>query len=128
METDDGTRGVPDGGIWALNESNFIAVANEVDEVLNKLCLAVSGSVPYHFLRKPLMSGLAAGLYLNHLENTLNFSIPLVGNIEEQAQFWIKYYHSRELTADYFVEQVKSLKGTVTILIWVVWGCNAAFK
>ena len=112
VETDDGTRSVRDGGIWALDENKFNVVANEADKILSsKLCLNTTFGISYGSLRKPLVSGLTAGLYLNYLENILNVSIPLAGNIEEQAQFWITYYHSRELTASYFVEQVKRLKG-----------------
>ena len=107
VETDDGMTGVPDGGIWALDEIKFRIVANEADEVLLKLCLSTPSGTPYKFLRYPLDSGLAASLYLNYVVNTLNASIPLAGNIEEQAQFWIKYYHSRGLTAGYFVDRVK---------------------
>ena len=107
VETDDGMTGVPDGGIWALDEGKYRIVANETTEVLFKLCLSVRGSIPYGFLRQPLVSGVAASLYLNYVVNHLNASIPLAGNIEEQAQFWIKYYHSRGLTAGYFVDRVK---------------------
>ena len=110
VETYDGISGVPDGGIWALNERKFNIVSSDVDEVLsNELCLNVSGGTPYTFLNQSLVSGLAASLYLNHLENNRSARI-LSGNIKEQAQFWKAYYHSRNLTVDYFVEQVKGLE------------------
>ena len=113
METNDGMAGVPDGGIWALDERKFNVIASEVDEVLsNKLCLNTTGGTPYTFLKKPLICGLAASLYLvSYLENNPNVSIPLAKNIEEQATFWITNYRSSELTAAYFVEQVKEREG-----------------
>ena len=113
VETNDGINGVPDGGIWALSENKFNDVASNVEDVLNnKLCLShIGGSLPFTFLRKPLVSGLAAYLYLNHLEKTINDSIPLAKNIEEQAQFWIQHYHSGGLTETYFMEQVKTREG-----------------
>ena len=49
------------------------------------------------FLNKPLLSGLAAGLYLYYLEINGTASIPLAGNIENQASFWKTYYHSGNL-------------------------------
>ena len=114
VETNDGTTGVPHGGIWALGEDKFNVVANEAVNVLSsKLCLNTAYGITYAFLKKPLVSGLTAGLYLNYLENSSNarLSIPLAGNIEEQAQFWITYYHSREFTASYFMEQVEGREG-----------------
>ena len=112
VETNDGTAGVPDGGIWALDERKFNVIASEVDkELSNKLCLNKTGGTPYTFLGKPLISGLAASLYLVNI--TANASIPLAENIEQQAQFWIKHYHSRGLSAEDFVEQVKSKCGLV---------------
>ena len=113
VETNDGMAGVPDGGIWALDERKFNVIANDVNEVLsNKLCLNTTGGTPYTFLRQPLISGVAASLYLvSYLENNPNASIPLAKNIEEQAKFWITNYHSSELAAAYFVEQVKEREG-----------------
>ena len=112
VETNDGISGVPDGGIWALNESKFNAISSDVDEVLSKkLCLNVPGGTTYEYLKKPLVSGLCASLYLNYLEKSRNARIPLARKIEEQAKFWNKYYHTRELTTEYFVEQVKTREG-----------------
>ena len=111
VETNDGTNGVPDGGIWALSEKKFSDVASDVKKVLsNKLCLSKFGSIHYALLRKPIVSGLAAYLYLNHLEKTTSASIPLDRNIGEQAQFWMQHYHSGKLNATYFVEQVKKTR------------------
>ena len=104
VETDNGTTGVPDGGTWALDEKKFNVVASDVVGVFsNKLCLDLHDTIPYELLRQPLVSGLAASLYLYNVENRENVSIPLAENIEEQAQFWIKHYHSGRLMADCFV-------------------------
>ena len=106
VETNDGINDVPDGGIWALSKSKFDDVASDVEKVLrDKLCLyTTDGGVSYTFLRQPFISGLAAALYLNFA----NAHIPLARHIWEQAHFWMKYYHSRELTAKHFTEQVKT--------------------
>ena len=112
VETNDGIDGVPDGGIWALNESKFNVISSDIDEVLSKkLCLNVTRGITYEYLKKPLVSGLSASLYLNYLEKSRNARIPLARNIEEQAKFWNKYYHSRERTTKYFVEQVRTREG-----------------
>ena len=110
VETNDGINDVPGGGIWALNKSKFNDVASDVEKVLrDKLCLTTpDGGVSYTFLRHPFVSGLAAGLYLNFLQKIANAHIPLARHIWEQAHFWMKYYHSRELTAKHFMEQVKT--------------------
>ena len=109
VETNDGlTWNSYYGGIWALDESKFHIVAKKAAEVLNSsYCIGDANDIAYYYLMQPLISGLAASLYLNYLVNTLNASIPLAENIEEQAQFWISYYHSGGLTVDYFIKQVK---------------------
>ena len=111
VETDNGWTWNSYGGIWALDRSKFHTVAKMTAEVLNSSFCIGDGNgynIGYYYLRQPLISGLAASLYLNYLVNNLNASIPLAENIEEQAQFWISYYHSRGLTAEYFVEQVQT--------------------
>jgi receptor-type tyrosine-protein phosphatase Q len=101
------------GGIWALEESKFgvVLTAPELEEVYRSIrrSFAIEWSqVKKNDLRKPFYSGLAARLYLYYLEITATASIPLAGNIQEQAQFWITYYHSSigRLPSDHFVEQV----------------------
>ena len=102
VETNYGMKDT-DGGIWALSKSKFNIVSSDVNEVLrNKLCVNWTAG------KQPLVSGLAASLYLNYLEKSKNVRIPLAINIEKQAEFWFQYYHSRKLTAEYFVEKVKA--------------------
>ena len=110
VETEDGATMKRDhGGIWALNDSKFINIKTDVEKaVRNELCLG--GVITYSFLDQPLISGLAASVYLTYLENN-NIRIPLAGYyIEEQAQFWKDYYHSRNLTEDDFVNRVESFE------------------
>ena len=109
-ETEYGTTRKAGGGIWALNKSQFQNVTKEVDKVLTKLCLSTKNdrSTPYSFLDQPIISGLAASLYVNYWVNNRSVGIPLARNIEEQAQFWKDYYHSGNLTVDHFVEQVEN--------------------
>ena len=122
VETEDGTSTnfKPNhGGIWALDKIKFESVTKEVDEVLNssKLCLHVSDSTPYNLMDQPLVSGLAATLYLNYLKNTMSVRIPLLGNITGQAQFWRTYYHSSDLTVNHFVERVKRFECKCGLLL-----------
>ena len=107
-ETEYGTTRKAGGGIWALNESQFQNVTKEVDKALSELCLSTPSGTPYNFLNKPLVSGLAASLYINYWVNNRSVEIPLARNIEKQAQFWKDYYHSGNLTVDHFVEQVEN--------------------
>ena len=107
-ETEYGTTRKAGGGIWALNESQFQNVTKEVDKALSELCLSVPGGTPYNFLNQPLVSGLAASLYLNYLENNRSVGVPLATNIMKQARFWKDYYHLGNLTVYYFVKQVKT--------------------
>ena len=107
-ETEYGTTRKAGGGIWALNESQFQNVTKEVDKDLTKLCLSIPSGTPYNFLNQPIISGLAASLYVNYWVNNRSVEIPLARNIEEQAQFWKDYYHSGNLTVDHFVEQVEN--------------------
>ena len=122
VETENGTTCVPDGGIWALDENKFNLVANKVKEILSsKLCLTITNGIHYALLRQPLVSGLAAGLYLNFLENNANIRIPFDESIQEQAQFWIKYYHSTGSSVDYFVRQVERREGMFMMLMFLQW-------
>ena len=103
---------VHNGGIWAVDERKYDIVASEVADILSdKLCLLISDGITYS-LRQPLVSGLAAGLYLNHVENSENINIPKAENVEEQAKFWINHYHSKGLqNVDCFVGIVKRRDG-----------------
>ena len=62
-------------------------------------------------LRYPFYSGLAARLYLSLLEME-TASIPLAGDIVEQASFWFTYYHTRDevpVSEIQFIEQLHDL-------------------
>ena len=113
------------GGIWGLDKykldvlhSNASLFNNEktwtvVRECIAKVVTENTGDpvVPsVDFLNKPLLSGLAAGLYLYYLEINGTASIPLAGNRMGQAQFWKKYYHSGNLTEDDFIQRVYILE------------------
>ena len=111
-----GILGQPNGGIWGVEESKFdkLLTVPELAEARDSIWQGfriVWAQVTRDDLRKPFYSGLAARLYLHYLEITGTASIPLAGNIEEQAQFWITYYHSNTggMTTDYFVGQVTAL-------------------
>ena len=107
------------GGIWALEESKFnvLLTAPELQEIhltIEQIIGIKWSQVKTNDLRKPFYSGLAARLYLYYLEITTTVRIPLAGNIKEQAQFWIAYYHSSttsiKLSLDYFEERVTILE------------------
>ena len=138
VETMDGTNnnalmGLETGGIWALehcklkmlyralmNETNQgqiadIKLANISRNIYLSFNLDVSTVLCVKQMSKPFFSGLIARLYLYYLNVTKNISIPLAGNVEEQAQFWVTYYHpdTRGVTADYFVSRVEELEKEV---------------
>ena len=108
VETNDGTQDVSDGGIWALDETKFNMTVNNMRfrSLSRKLCQDLK-TVKYASLRKPLISGLAATLYLYYLYDTENITV--TENIIEQASIWSTHYHSRSrnLTEDDFVEKVQ---------------------
>ena len=116
VETDDGTSGVPPGGIWAVDESKLNTVLTESN--LSKLRENIDqefeiefGIITFNFLSKPLVSGLVARLYLHYVEITENVKIPLAAAIEDQAQLWHSYYYNgTELSGDDFTMKVRELE------------------
>ena len=113
VETNDGTSGVPPGGIWAVDECKLSVVltAPELVELHVKIDQELDIGLECSPLSKPLVSGLAARLYLHYLEIVKNVTIPSAADIEQQAQYWHNYYYSgEELTAEYFEERVTELE------------------
>ena len=117
VETNDGAGGVPPGGIWAVDESKLnivLTTANlmELREEVNQEFKINLSRVTFDFLRKPLVSGLVARLYLHYLEITKNTTIPLAVAIGDQAQFWHRYYYNgTRLTVHDFKQKVRELEG-----------------
>ena len=117
VETADGTGSlvVPSGGIWALSEEHFNSISSEMAEVINSCNLISSSFSPsdlgYILLQKfSLLSGLAARLYLYHLDVNLGLSIPLAIDVDEQAEYWLEHYTSNaELTKKWFKRMVGTL-------------------
>ena len=108
------------GGIWGLHKDKLDVLDSDIslfnNETIRRVvneCIAMAvientrGPVvpSVDFLNKPLLSGLAAGLYLYYLEINGTASIPLAENIEGQARFWKKYYHSGKLTEEDFIQR-----------------------
>ena len=118
VETGDGTSGIPPGGggIWAVDGSKLDIVlrAAELVELRKRIDQHLQiefNKTDVSFLSKPLVSGLVARLYLHYLEIVKNATIPLAAAIEQQAQYWHKYYYSgEELTAEDFEERVTELE------------------
>ena len=113
------------GGIWGLHKDKLDVLHSDTSLFKNKTvwtvvseCIAMAVTentgepeVPnVAFLNKPLPSGLAAGLYLYYLEINGTASIPLAGNIDNQAQFWKTYYHSGNLREEDFMRRVYILE------------------
>ena len=121
VETRDGKDNiiVENGGIWGLHKEKLDELRsffeNETVWTNVSKCIAdvLRGetAVPdVIFLSKPIASGLVAALYLYYLKINGTASIPLAGNIEEQAQFWKTYYHSGTLTKHDFIQRVYILE------------------
>ena len=111
------------GGIWGLHEDKLDVLHNDINNetvwTVVSECIAMvvtvnKGREPevprVDFLNKPLLSGLAAGLYLYYLKFNGAASIPLAGNIEGQARFWKTYYHSGNLREEDFIQRVYILE------------------
>ena len=113
VETNGGTSGVPPGGIWAVDECklSIVLTAPELVELRVKIDKELDIGLECSPLSKPLVSGLAARLYLHYLEIVKNATIPSAAAIEQQAQYWHKYYYSgKELTAEDFENDVTELE------------------
>ena len=113
------------GGIWGLHKDKLDVLHSETSLFKNETvwtvvseCIAMAviensnePVVPsVDFLNKPLLSGLAAGLYLYYLEINGTAKIPSAGNTEDQARFWKAYYHSGKLTEQDFIQWVYILE------------------
>ena len=101
VETNDGTSGVPHGGIWAADESKLKTVLTDTNLMELREKTNQEFEIDFHIgivtlssLSQPLVSGLVARLYLHYLEMTKNTKIPLAAFIGEQAKFWYSYYHN----------------------------------
>ena len=127
VETRDGADdNTPEsGGIWGLHKDKLDVLYSETslfnNDTIRRIvheCIAMAVTentgapvLPsVDFLNKPLLSGLAAGLYLYYLEINGAASIPLAGNIEGQARFWKTYYHSGNLREEEFIQRVYILE------------------
>ena len=130
VETDDGTSGVPPGGIWAVDEPKLKIVLTEPelvelhDEIDQEFEIEFN-TTEFTFLGKPLVSGLVACLYLYYLEIVKGETIPLAAAIGEQAQFWYSNYYSgaKGLAVDDFKRKVTKLEkreGQFLIGPWIM--------
>ena len=118
VETDDGTSGVPPGGIWAVDESKLKTVLKEpklreIHEKIDQKFEINFNETTHSLLMKPLFSGLVACLYLHYLNTTKNVDIPLAAAISDQAKFWHSHYYrynGKYLTVDSFTQKVRELE------------------
>ena len=96
---------VPTGGLWALSRNNF----NLINQTMMKQWLVSScrGLLNnndrlialvvrdlYPSTNIPIVSGLAASLYLHYLTTVEGLAIPLASDIEGQATFWRNNYNN----------------------------------
>ncbi len=105
-----------DGGIWRVNENVFLATINVPElsvsggiyEIISEQLSIDWTLVTWPDLRKPLLSALAARIYFFLRQE----SIPGIGDVEGQGQFWKEsgYNINEEDTVDTFVEAVVSLE------------------
>ena len=112
------------GGIWAVEEAGFqeLALAVELSTIrdgIRRVFLIDWALVTWNDLPKPFYSGLAARLFLSYLELSGTAGIPLAGDIQSQAQFWFREYHSGggNLTIEQFVVEVNILDKIEGVLI-----------
>lgn len=98
VETCDGDDHLSPGGIWALNETFFNITIQDPDNKLEDYFTSTeikfpctNGALRYENMKKPLISGLMARMYLEHLNQNIK-KIP--ADVEGQADFWFRYYYS----------------------------------
>ena len=108
----------PPGGLWALSRNNFNLIKTMMKQWLTSSCRGllddqviehVVNRDPYASTKIPIVSGLAASLYLQHLTTAEGLAIPLADEIEGQATFWRNHYnHSGNKAV--FEERVAALE------------------
>ena len=104
VETRDGTsedtfRDGYYGGIWAVDESDFLRTQNaemnsrlpsKLQQIQMTLFLGMSwAEVTWMDLQKPIFSALAARLILFLADR----AIPPTSDLQAQAEFWVEYYN-----------------------------------
>ena len=119
VETRDGTsedtfRDGYYGGIWAVNESDFLRTQNT--EINSRLpaklrhveeCLKIDWiGVLWMDLQKPIFSALAARLVLF----LAGRAIPPTSDLRAQAEFWVEYYNPMGDTSE-FVSLSSGIQG-----------------
>ena len=117
VQTED--NGTHVGGIWAVDEAKVNLVSDMMREWLNSSCRGLlnhNQSLINDILRNltgsiniPIVSGLAASLYLQNLTTMENLSIPLAGDIDGQAGFWYRHYYASDgpMNVTVFTREVK---------------------
>lgn len=125
-------RSANSGGIWGLNKTKFDMTKNStlseyhqnisiMSEILYRGAFEMTWTeVKYEDLNIPILSGLAARLYLAFLEMQ-HSPIPSSIEVRGQAAYWSTLYTSSAGTEDFFVGKVAeieegkelSLNGTV---------------
>ena len=95
VETEDGATGVPAGGIWAIKEEHFNLIVSSIHD-MNNYCISpkLDIDINYDKTNLPLLSGLAAHLYLQKISTKI--PIPLAENIAGQALFWFNNYTTKD--------------------------------
>ena len=125
VETRDGTE-QDEGGIWGVDAPKIeliretlndpaSLVYSELNEALHRIAVNEHFQDVHSYLNVdqmdvPLCSGLAARLFLYYIQIHENVSIPLSGEVEEQADLWISHYHPYG-DALYFLRSALSLEG-----------------
>ena len=121
-----GDNGTHDGGIWAVNEAKVNLVSDMMRDWLNNSCRGLlnhNQTLIDNTLRNltastniPIVSGLAASFYLQHLITVRGLVIPLAGDIDGQARFWYKYYYTSDgpMNVAVFTREVNRMEEQTT--------------
>ena len=124
VETRDGTE-QDEGGIWGVDAPKIQLIRETLNDPASLVYSELNGALDHiaikeHFqdvhsylnvdqMNVPLYSGLAARLFLYYIQIRESTSIPLAGELEEQANFWVTHYH-RGADTQYFLRSVTSLE------------------
>ena len=117
MESQDGTLGVQNGGIWRISQKIFKQTQQlNLDEIFDRICRIFCISwrdIGYDDLSRPLYSGLAVSIYLHHLYLTNQSSLQGDSTDMDRALFWdVSFGESRD-TSQWLmkIEQLREIEG-----------------
>ena len=117
VESQDGTLGVQNGGIWRISQKIFKQTQQlDLNEIFDRICRIFCISwrdIGYDDLSRPLYSGLAVSIYLHHLYLTNQSSLQGASTDMDRALFWDVSFGEFRDTSQWLmrIEQLREIEG-----------------